>query len=91
MCSSICDGESLARTGDAEQRLMRRAGHDACRQLRNGLRLVAGGRVVGDEFKHPGKVGSGQRRRQRGGCANLATDEHRFTQMPGLNLRRSIR
>ena len=47
----VGDRERLARTGDAEQRLMLRAGQHAFRQLRNRLRLIAGGLVIGDEFK----------------------------------------
>jgi hypothetical protein len=46
----------LARTGDAQQRLMLRAGQEAGGQLFNRLRLVAGGRVIGNEFKHALKL-----------------------------------
>ena len=49
----VGDGEGLARAGDAEERLVRRAGQDAFGQLRNGLRLVTGGLVGRNEFKHP--------------------------------------
>jgi len=35
--------------------LMFHAGHDAVGQLRNGLRLVTGGFVGRDEFKHGGQ------------------------------------
>jgi hypothetical protein len=38
---------------------MLRAGQNAVGQLRDGLRLVAGGRVIGDEVEHRRKVGSG--------------------------------
>ena len=48
----IRDGEGLARTGHAEQRLMRRAGPEAFRQLRDRLGLIAGGLIGRDEFKH---------------------------------------
>ena len=44
--------ERLARTRDAEQHLMFRAGQHALGQLRNRLRLIPGGRVIGNEFKH---------------------------------------
>jgi hypothetical protein len=35
---------------------MLRAGQNAGGQLFDGLRLVAGGRVIGNEFKHMGKL-----------------------------------
>ena len=38
--------------GHAEQRLVLRAGQQTFRQLRNGLRLVAGGLVWRNEFEH---------------------------------------
>ena len=44
--------ERLARTRDAEQHLMLRAGQHAFRQLGNRLWLISGGRVFGYEFKH---------------------------------------
>lgn len=40
-----------ARTCDAEQHLMLRAGQNAFSQLCNRLRLVTSGLVIGDEFK----------------------------------------
>ena len=55
----VGDRERLARTRDAEQHLMLRAGQHALRQLRNRLRLVAGGRVVGNEFKHRPRLAAG--------------------------------
>ena len=61
----VGDGEGFARTGDAEQRLVLRAGQNAGGQLRNRLRLVAGGRVIGDEFKHAAKVRTAAAQRQR--------------------------
>ena len=42
----------LARTGDAEQRLVFRAGQNAGGQLRNRLRLVASGFIWRDKFEH---------------------------------------
>ena len=48
----VGDGEGLARAGDAEQRLVLRAGQQPFGQLRNGLRLVSGGLVGRNEFKH---------------------------------------
>ena len=48
----VGDRERLARTGDAEQHLVLRAGQQTFGQLRNRLRLIPGGRVVGDEFEH---------------------------------------
>ena len=48
----VGNGERLARTRDAEQRLMFRAREHAFGQLGNGLRLIAGGLVIGDKFKH---------------------------------------
>ena len=53
----VGDGERLAGTGDAEQRLVLRAGQNAVGQLRNGLRLVAGGFERRNEFEHALKVG----------------------------------
>ena len=47
-------GEGLARTGDPEQRLMFRARLQRVCQLRNRLRLVAGGFVGRDEVEHSG-------------------------------------
>ena len=54
----VGDGESFSRTGDAQQRLVLRAGQNAGGQLFNRLRLVAGGRVIGNEFEHGLKVES---------------------------------
>jgi hypothetical protein len=42
----VRDGEGLARAGDAEQHLVALARLEPFRQLRDRLRLVAGGRVV---------------------------------------------
>ena len=52
----VRDSERLARTRDAKQRLMLRAGDNAGGQLFDGLWLVAGGRVIGDEFEHATKI-----------------------------------
>ncbi len=52
LLDDVGDGERLARTGDAQQRLVLRAGLDPFRQLRNRLRLVAGGLVWGNELEH---------------------------------------
>ncbi len=52
VADDVGDGERLARTGDAEQRLVSGAGQHAVRQLRDRLRLVTGGFVGRDEFKH---------------------------------------
>ena len=54
VADDVRDGERLARTGDAQQRLVFRAGHNGFRQLRNRLRLVAGGLIGCDEFEHAG-------------------------------------
>ena len=48
----IRDGEGLARTGHAEQRLMFGARQNSLGQFRDGLRLIAGGLIGRDEFKH---------------------------------------
>ena len=45
------DGCALAGTGDAEQRLEAIAAEDTLRQLGDGLRLIAGGLIVGDDLK----------------------------------------
>jgi hypothetical protein len=42
---NVCDGESLAGTGDAEEDLVPGSGRNSFSQLRNGLRLIAGGFV----------------------------------------------
>ncbi len=62
----VRDGERFARTGDAEQRLSFRAGQNAFGQFCNRLRLVAGGRVIGNEFKHRGEIRTETAPRQRG-------------------------
>ena len=51
----VGDGERLAGTGDAEERLVFRAGEDAGGQLFNRLRLVSGRFVGRDKFKHGDK------------------------------------
>ena len=66
--NDIGDGEGFSRTGDAEQRLMLRAGDNAGGQLFNRLRLVAGGRVIGNEFEHALKL-----RPQRGSVKRNGT------------------
>ena len=48
----IRDRKSFSRTRDTEQRLVFRAGNNSGGQFLNRLRLVAGGRVIGDEFEH---------------------------------------
>ena len=50
--NDIGDREGLARTGHSQQRLMLDAGQNGLGQFGNGLRLVTGGLVGRDEFKH---------------------------------------
>ena len=59
----VGDGEGLAGTGHAEERLVFRAGQNAVGQLRNRLRLVPGGFEGRDEFEHAdeSRTPSGQR------------------------------
>ena len=47
----VGDGEGLARSGDAEQRLVRQALAQALDELLDRLRLIARGLVVGFEFE----------------------------------------
>jgi hypothetical protein len=53
----IRDRKSFSRTRDAEQCLVLRAGQNAGGQFLNRLRLVAGGRIFGNELKHAAKLG----------------------------------
>jgi hypothetical protein len=50
---------------------MLHAGTDGRGQLFDGLRLVAGGRVIGDEFKHAQKLGVEAKRVKRWAGLNL--------------------
>ena len=62
----VRDGERFARTGDAQQRLVLGAGQNAGGQFFNRLRLVAGGRVIGNKFKHGLKIDRKRAVRQTG-------------------------
>ncbi len=52
LLDDVRHGEGFAGAGDAEQRLMFRAGLQSLHQLRNGLRLITSGFVWRDELEH---------------------------------------
>ena len=67
----VGNGEGLARTGDAEQRLTCETGVNARHKLGNRRGLVACGSVVGDKFEHLWIQGVGHAGQVTLKCRNL--------------------
>jgi hypothetical protein len=51
LLDDIGDGKSFARSGDAQQSLVREAAAQSIHELFNRLRLIPGRQVIGKQFK----------------------------------------